>query len=423
MRRKHLIYLTLSLFLVLTAGSSYAQEEDIEFHELEPEDNAFQDAFFAALRYKAIGNYKLALQALDKAEREAGKQKENQEVVSFERAQNHYYLEEYLESIAYLEDLLKTNKQREVLDWLYKSYMQTKEYKEAKNTIVQLLDYSEVYLPSFYMLYIRLTFEPKEALQILENTFKTKTNTRQVGFYKNLIAESLQENKEDKDKLTQESSNKEIEKLKAYLQQGNWKEAEMYMELLLQQEKNAVSVWQELEAIENEEQAYKSLGNLFTKGNIPDKSKQSMLTSLLEKESDADLLQNFSTRIYQELDSKSLILLGNYFLKVTNKEEAKRMYLESLAISFDNYSLIVETLQLLSDANAYEEQLKLAKNAMDYYPMQPLLYLHKGEALLGLQKWSQAKEVLEEGASYLIDQPDLEKKFADLIQKANKYLN
>lgn len=423
MRRKHLIYLALSLFLVLTAGSSYAQEEDIEFHELEPEDNAFQDAFFAALRYKAIGNYKLALQALDKAEREAGKQKENQEVVSFERAQNHYYLEEFPESIAYLEDLLKTNKQREVLDWLYKSYMQTKEYNEAKNTIVKLLDYSEVYLPSFYMLYIRLTFEPEEALQILENTFKTKTNTRQVGFYKSLIAESLQENKEDSNKLAHESSNKEIEKLQAYLQQEKWKEAEMFMELLLQQETNAASIWKELEAIENEAQAYKSLGNLFTKGNIPDKSKQSMLTALLEKESDAELLQNFSTRIYQDLDSKSLILLGNYFLKVTNKEEAKRMYLESLAISFDNYSLIVETLQLLSDTNAYEEQLKLAENAMDYYPMQPLLYLHKGEALLGIQKWSQAKEVLEEGASYLIEQPDLEKKFADLIQKANKYLN
>src|SRR5690625_5605352 len=79
MQRKHLIYLTISLFLVLSLVTtiSYAQEEEMAFHGLEPENNAFQDAFFAALRYKAIGNYRLALQALDKAEIEAREEKED----------------------------------------------------------------------------------------------------------------------------------------------------------------------------------------------------------------------------------------------------------------------------------------------------------------------------------------------------------
>lgn len=424
MRRKHLIYLTFSLLLlVLTATSSYAQEEEMEFHELKPEDDAFQDAFFAALRYKAIGNYKLALQALDKAERESGKQKEKQEVVSFERAQNHYYLKEYQESIIYLEELQKSNKQREVLVWLFKSYMEAREYKEAKIIVVQLLEYSEVYLPNFYMLYVELTNEPKEALKILERVSNTKTNTRQVGFYKELISETLQENKGESKKLASESSGKDMQKLQDYLQQKNWKEVEVYMELLLQEETNAASVWQQLEATEDVKQAYESLGNLFTKGNIPDKSKQSVLTALLERESDADLLQSFINQVYQDLDAKPLIYLGNYFLQVDNKKEAKRMYLKSLAISFDNYSLIVETLQLLSDTKDYDDQLKLANNAMDFYPMQPLLYLHKGEALVGMQRYLQAKEVLEEGASYVIDQPDLEKEFASIIQKADKHLN
>lgn len=423
MQPKHLSYLILVLFLGLTAPSSYAQEEEMAFHELEPEDDVFQDAFFAALRYKVIGNYKLALQALDKAEREAGKQEEKHEVVSFERAQNYYYLKEYHESIVYLEDILKTNKQREVLVWLYKTYMEVEEYKEAKKILVQLLDYSEIYLPNFYILYVKLTNEPEEALQILEDVFRTKNNTRQVGFYKDLIAESLQGNKEHAEKLVSASSEKEMQKLQVYLQQKNWNEAEMYMELLLQEETNAASVWEQLEVIEDVDQTYKSLGNLFAKGSIPEKSKQNVLTALLEKNGDADLLQSFIHSIYNDLDAKSLKVLGRYFLGVDNEDEAKRMYLRSLAISFDNYSLIVETLQLLSDTKDYNKQLELAENAMDYYPMQPVLYLYKGEALFGIEQWVQAKEVLEEGASYLIEQPDLEKEFTDIIQKVNKHLN
>ncbi|HLW15375.1 MAG TPA: hypothetical protein VKX30_07765, partial [Flavobacteriaceae bacterium] len=101
MQRKHFIYLTFSLLLLfpMVSAKVFAQEEEMAFHELEPEDNAFQDAFFAALRYKAIGNYNLALQALDKAEREAGTNKEMKEVIGFERAQNHFYKNEYQESI------------------------------------------------------------------------------------------------------------------------------------------------------------------------------------------------------------------------------------------------------------------------------------------------------------------------------------
>src|SRR5699024_3602022 len=101
MQRKHLVYLALSLFLAfsLVSTNSYAQEEEMAFHELEPENNAFQDAFFAALRYKATGNYRLALQLLDKAEVEAKEEKDKLEVIGFERAQNHYYLKVYQEAI------------------------------------------------------------------------------------------------------------------------------------------------------------------------------------------------------------------------------------------------------------------------------------------------------------------------------------
>src|SRR5699024_2637640 len=194
MTQIHRLYLVLTwcFLFVFTFGSiqSYAQEEEMKFHELEPEDDAFQDAFFAAIRYKAIGNYRLALESLNTAEKEAGKSKEMVEVVRLERAQNHYYLGEYEESIFYFEDIVETPKKREVLSWLYQTYIQVRDYKNAKETIVQLLGYSEVYLPSFYMLFVERTNDAEKALQILESIFAEETSTRQVGFYKDLIKET-----------------------------------------------------------------------------------------------------------------------------------------------------------------------------------------------------------------------------------------
>src|SRR5699024_10937601 len=415
-----LVYLALSLFLAfsLVSTTSYAQEEEMAFHELEPENNAFQDAFFAALRYKAIGNYRLALQLLDKAEVEAKEEKDKLEVIGFERAQNHYYLKEYQEAIVLLEKLLETNKQREVLDWLYQSYMEVREYKQAKKVVVELLGYSEVYLPNFYVLYVELTNKSKEALQILNKTFETNKNTKLVGFYKDLISESMQ----DEEVVTQQiqSTDNEMQKLQEYLVQENWEEAQMYIELLLQDEKYVLPVWSQLASIENERQVFKSLEEVFVNGSLPDKSKQSLLSTIIEARVNNELHNSFIYNMYRSLDAKSLKILGDYFLGKDDKEKAKLMYLNSLAISFDNYSLIIEVLQLLSDTNDYNEQLELAENAMDYYPMQPMLYLFKGEALLGVEQWSKARDVLEEGVSYVIDQPDLEKEFVDLLQKIRK---
>ncbi len=423
MTQIHRLYLVLTwcFLFVFTFGSiqSYAQEEEMKFHELEPEDDAFQDAFFAAIRYKAIGNYRLALESLNTAEKEAGKSKEMVEVIRFERAQNHYYLGEYEESIFYFEDIVETPKKREVLSWLYQTYIQVRDYKNAKETIVQLLGYSEVYLPSFYMLFVERTNDAEKALQILESIFAEETSTRQVGFYKDLIKETVIENSGEKKVIT-ETSNDEIEKLQSLLKEKNWEEAEIYMELLLQKESNASLIWEQLESTQDLNQAYNSLKKVLSSKNIPEKSMQSMLSVLLEKQGVSSELEQFLNQVYDNLDAKSLIEIGNYFKNNNNLHSAKRMYLKSLTISFDNYSLIIETLQLLFELEAYTEQLGLIDKAMDYYPMQPVLFLYKGKALLGMKEEKKALEVLEEGASYVIDQPELEKEFTDSIQKAKQ---
>src|SRR5699024_8439020 len=255
----------LFLFFVLGHTHGFAQEEAMQFHELEPEDDAFQEAFFRALRYKAIGNYKLALQSLDEAENESDKIPEKSEVINFERAQNHYYLHEYEEAVESLEGLSNTNKKREVLAWLYQINMQARDYKNAKKNIVELLSYSEVYLPSFYMLYMELLPEPEEALRILEEIFENKKGTRQVGFYKNLIQEAIIE------KPTEIVSNAEkniLQKYQQALKNKNQEEVLNYIKLLLQYEDKIDLIWKELITSYDEKQAYEILEKIYTSETV-----------------------------------------------------------------------------------------------------------------------------------------------------------
>lgn len=412
----------ITLMLSLGNNKGYAQEEETQFHELEPEDDAFQENFFLALRYKAIGNYKLALQALDAAENISDKNDEKLKAIDFERAQNHYYLREFEEAIEYFEALQKTDKTREVQSWLYQSYMQIRDYKNAKKSVVELLSYSEIYLPNFYMLYIELIPEPEKALQILERVYQDKSATRQVGFYKDLIRESLI-GKSDRKTTQPEISEEAITNLQSILEQKNWKEVEMYMAILLQKESNVLPVWKQLTRTGDFPQIYQSLSLVYSTQNIPEVSKENLLSILLKEQQNTLELQKFLQNIYLHIDAKSLVKIGKYFQNENQIDIAKRMYLKSLAISFDNYSLIIETLQLLSVTADYNEQLELVENAMEYYPMQPVLYFYKGEALLGMQQWIKATEILEEGKAYIIDQPDLVEKFSKLIQSANKQQN
>src|SRR5690625_1600332 len=141
--------------------------------------------------------------------------------------------------------------------------MEVREYKEAKETIVQLLEYSEVYLPNFYMLYMELTHDPNEALQVLTKTFETKNNTKQVGFYKGMIRDEMEGKELVEADTDSNSSEKEIQKLQSFLEQESWDEARMYMELLLQDENNVRPIWHQLEFSGNLKQAFQSVEKIL----------------------------------------------------------------------------------------------------------------------------------------------------------------
>src|SRR5690625_5746900 len=96
------------------------------------------------------------------------------------------------------------------------------------------------------------------------------------------------------------SSEKEIQKLQSFLEQESWDEARMYMELLLQDENNVRPIWHQLEFSGNLKQAFQSVEKIFTKGNIPNKSKLNLLTAIIEGSVDKELfakLDRKSTRL------------------------------------------------------------------------------------------------------------------------------
>ena len=75
----------------------------------------------------------------------------------------------------------------------------------------------------------------------------------------------------------------------------------------------------------------------------------------------------------------------------------------------------IETSLLLLESYAQKLQfeliLKKAKNMMELYPLQPQYYYYAGLAYNQLKKFKNAKDVLEVGIDYVIENIDLEINF------------
>lgn len=201
-----LLSITWICLLTFSSTSLYAQEEEMAFHDLEPEEDAYQDAYFAAIRYRTIGNYNLAIHKLDEAIAASGSQKDMIAAANFEKAKNQYFLKEFGESISLFEELKSQVEEREALEWIYKIYFEQKDYQNAAKTIQDLLTYSEVYLPHFLDLYANKLRKPEEGIKVLEKVYKNNTKTRQLSYYKDMLAKAEERLEELKSRSNRNNS-------------------------------------------------------------------------------------------------------------------------------------------------------------------------------------------------------------------------
>ncbi len=409
------------LFLVLLCNSAslLAQTEP---EEIKPETDKFEDYFYESLKQKGIENYDKAITALE----QCSKIKPNDATVYFELGKNYLGLKDYEHAYSSFEKATQIDPKNKWF-WvgMYDVNYQTKNYNQAIITVNKLIEFDEVYKEDLVSLYINTQQFDKALVLINEMNDKVgkserrelyKTQILSQGKYKNAEIDNLIEqiNKNPKEesnyialiKLYTENNDtqKAIEttrKLEAEIPSSEWAQVGLFKYYL---DKNEGS------------KAITSMNAVLSSTKIDSKIKHRILNEFLnfvnKNPQYAPDLEKAISYFDKDPDVNVAKEIGKYYQNKKQWDKAIPYY--ELALK-NNSEVDVETnlllLQSYVEMKQFELLAKKATTMVETYPTQPQFYYFSGLANNQLKQFKKAKEMLEMGLDYLVNDVLLEINF------------
>ena len=413
--------LLLTLFLVLQCNSAllWAQTEP---EDIKVETDKFEDLFYESLLQKGIENYDKAITALDKA----NKFKPNDATVNYELGKNYLALKDYKNAYNYFENATKIDPKNKWF-WvgMYDVTYETKNFDQGITVINKLIEFDPKYKEDLTSLYMG-TNQFEKALVLIQELDETYGKTDRRELYKIQI---LSQGK---------FQNIEITNLEHLIIKNPQEEAN-YISLIFLYSKNneeakAFETVQKLEkAIPNSEWAQVTLFKNYLDSNDAPKAIKAMNIVLASAKIDSKIKHRIVNEFLIFTDknlqySADLEKAVGYFDKDTAVDVAKEIgkffhakkqwdkaihYYEK-SVSKESVD-VVETNLLLLQAHTEQKQFDIvAKKALvliETFPTQPQFYYYTGLAYNQLQQFKKAKDLLEIGMDYVVENKELEINF------------
>ena len=413
--------LLLTLFLVLQCNSAllWAQTEP---EDIKVETDKFEDLFYESLLQKGIENYDKAITALDKA----NKFKPNDATVNYELGKNYLALKDYKNAYNYFENATKIDPKNKWF-WvgMYDVTYETKNFDQGITVINKLIEFDPKYKEDLTSLYMG-TNQFEKALVLIQELDETYGKTDRRELYKIQI---LSQGK---------FQNIEITNLEHLIIKNPQEEAN-YISLIFLYSKNneeakAFETVQKLEkAIPNSEWAQVTLFKNYLDSNDAPKAIKAMNIVLASAKIDSKIKHRIVNEFLIFTDknpqySADLEKAVGYFDKDTAVDVAKEIgkffhakkqwdkaihYYEK-SVSKESVD-VVETNLLLLQAHTEQKQFDIvAKKALvliETFPTQPQFYYYTGLAYNQLQQFKKAKDLLEMGMDYVVENKELEINF------------
>ncbi|MCC8359584.1 tetratricopeptide repeat protein [Salinimicrobium sediminilitoris] len=424
---KKCLYIIPFLTLLPVGSFSYAQEKQKPVVEMAQDDlgnvtDAFQEHFFEALKQKAIENHEKAIDALV----QALALKPDEPVVYLELGKNYNALGQYSQAAVYLEKGRKAVPKNEgILEELYTTYFQSKEYDRALPVVKDLARLNPAFSEDLVNLYIQ-NEQYEAALGLLDSLDNTKGSStyreslrRQVYARTNNVEaqiSDLQENIEDNPQDEKDYLNL----IFVYSENGQVEKAfETAKELLAMNPDSELvhlALYKFYIAGDEAEKAVKSMNVLLNSDQIDEVTKYQALNDFLiyvtENPSlEEDLIQLVQVFSEKENNLKVYKQLGTFFIEKGNKAEALNYYRTALEHEKDDFGLYRDVIKLEAEAANFEEVKLLSQEGLEIFPTQAWLFLMEGTAHNVLKDFKKAEEALLTGLDYLIEDPENEKEF------------
>jgi tetratricopeptide (TPR) repeat protein len=426
-KKKHIAFI---VFLLFSFGNQlFAQQnpEDIALVE-----NKTEDYFFEALAQRGIENYDKAIVAIQKC---LEKEPKNPAFL-YELGKNQLDAKDYVAAeITFKSAVEIDNKQRWYWNGLYDVYYQTKNFDKAIGVVQKLIEFDPNMREDLVSLYMN-TDQKEKALYLLKEMEASSHLTKTMEFYK-LKLESSKEFASPK-KETLEKGIKEHPKYE-----------QNYIDLIslylsFNQEEKAFEVARVLEKeIPNSDWAHVSLVKFYLANNDGINASKSMFKVLMNSKIDLKIKHRvfneflifavknptFFTDVdaaipYFDNDPEIEVAkeVAKFFWKKSDLDKAIYYFEKAIKKSPDDIESLNYFLEVLQQKQDYQRLVVKATECIELFPTQPNYYYYAGLGYNQLKNYKKAKENLENGLDFVIEDLKLEADFYEQLVISCEFL-
>ena len=428
--RNHFSLLLLMLPVLMWAQPPLKQEVEDDLGNVE---DSFQEYFFEALTQRGIENYDRSIEAL----RECLKIDSTKAEIYFEIGKNYKDLENYPQAEVALKKAISINPKNEwFLDELYDVYFQQGDIENAMATVEKLVSYHPDYKQDLATLYLKKE-DYEKALELIDELDKElgpndlRDAMRQEIYSSGSNLELSIKNLETQIQRNPKNESNYLNLIYVLSDSGNqtkaFETAQQLLKELPQSELAHLALYKFYIENDNTTEAVNSMSIVLESNQIDAKSKTMVLNDYLSfikkhPEYETELVE-LTTKLDDTSGSESNIELGYYFLKQGNKEKALEKLKLALADDPNNFTLIRDVLLLEIDFENYEEAAKQSAEALELFPVQPVLYLLNGVSNNRIPDADAAIESLEMGLDFIIEDNQMEIDFYNELSLAYRQKN
>ncbi|WP_269224301.1 tetratricopeptide repeat protein [Flavobacterium sp. IMCC34518] len=393
-----------------------------EPEEIIVENDKFQDFFYESIFQKSIENYDKSLAALD----QCLKMKPNEASIYFEMGKNYLASKDYKNAYSSFEHATQidpTNK------WfwvgMYDVCYETKDFNQAIIIVNKIIPFDAEYKEDLVSLYMATKQYDKALVGINELNEKVGKTERREMYKMEILSEGKFQNSEidNLNALIDKNPKEESNYIALIFLYSNNNEETKAQEVAKQLEKAIPeSVWAQVSLFKNYLEnndgtnAVKSMNIVLASPKIDSKIKHRILNEfLLFTNTNPQFIPDLDAAIgYFENDNEINVAkeIGKFFHNKKQWDKAIKYYDLSAK---NNSEIDLETnllwLQANTELKQFEPVVKKAMAMIDSYPSEPQFYYYAGMANNQLKLFKKAKEILEMGMDYVVDNQSLEINF------------
>jgi len=411
----------LILFLVLQCNPALLLAQT-QPEEIQPVTDKFQDYFYEALKQKGIENYDKAITALE----QCLKINPNEATVYSELGKNNLALKDYKNAYSSFEKAAQIDpKNKWYWIGMYDVSYETKDYNQGIIILNKLIAIDEQFKNDLVSLYMS-TKQLEKALDLINELNDKFGKSERRDFYKiQILSEGKYQDTEITNRIAQ------IEK--------NPREESNYIALINLYSKNneeekAFEITKKLAiAIPGSEWAQVSLFKIYLDNNEAPKAINAMNISLASAKIDSKIKHRMLNEFliftdknpqyspdlekaiaYFDNDKEVDVAkeIGKYYHNKKQWDKAITYYEKTLKNSAtEDIETNLLLLQAYTETKQFELMAKKAMTMVELFPTQPQFYYYSGLANNQLLQFKKAKDMLEMGLDYLVDDRALEINF------------